>query len=215
MTPDLLQGYYFNVAAQRYMRAGKAGFVARHHILSLLERVLDGQERTINAATISALDGELAPSVWLARTKALIKDRYLQAAALGAGGWDRLTQTDYGRIGAKLRVQYQYLQGFAEEIAEGTVSQAQALNRIRMYLGGAYAEFYVVERDRLPLPPVGKAWWERRILGVAEHCEDCIEYAEMGWQPAGVLPVPTQMSRCGGNCRCELTRKLVDAGGRP
>ena len=46
---------------------------------------------------------------------------------------------------------------------------------------------------------------------VVHNCVDCQTFADMGWQPEGVLPIPTQRSRCNGNCRCTLIRKVVDA----
>ena len=59
----------------------------------------------------------------------MLKREYLQNAALGAGGWDRLTQADYGRIGGKLRAEYARLANMAEQVAAGEVTAAQAINR--------------------------------------------------------------------------------------
>lgn len=46
----------------------------------------------------------------------------------------------------------------------------------------------------------------RRLLSGSEHCEDCIRYADMGWQPndGETLPPPGVGSRCNSNCRCEM-----------
>ena len=44
---------------------------------------------------------------------------------------------------------------------------------------------------------------ERRILGAADHCDDCLEAAALGWQPIGTLPAIGD-SRCMTNCHCEF-----------
>ena len=99
----LIQGYIFNRKAKRYMRVGKPGFVSRSKIISLLERSIHGRERRLFEGARRAVDGDAKPMVWLSRTKTMLKRQYLQNAALAAGGWDRLTPADFGRIGGKLR----------------------------------------------------------------------------------------------------------------
>jgi hypothetical protein len=51
---------------------------------------------------------------------------------------------------------------------------------------------------------------EIRILGAADHCRSCLEYAGMGWQPIGTLPEIGD-SECNMNCKCEFEyRKAGD-----
>ena len=38
----------------------------------------------------------------------------------------------------------------------------------------------------------------------AQHCADCVNWAEMGWQPLGMLPPPGERCQCLFNCRCSL-----------
>ena len=41
------------------------------------------------------------------------------------------------------------------------------------------------------------------VLGIAEHCEDCVYYAGMDWQPIGTVPTPGDGStQCIVNCYC-------------
>lgn len=35
-------------------------------------------------------------------------------------------------------------------------------------------------------------------------CEDCKEYAKLGWQPIGSLPLPGRRCRCYDRCRCQV-----------
>ena len=48
------------------------------------------------------------------------------------------------------------------------------------------------------------------ILGIAEHCEDCLSLAAMSPFTRFSLPaVPGSDTKCGGNCRCHLSYKTI------
>jgi len=197
-------------ASNRYRSLLTGWYVSRARILELLERAINARERQILSGLTAYQDGLLLPSVFAARTSLLVKRQYLQNAALAAGGWDRLTFADYGRIGGILRGVYRRIAQLAIDIEHELVSEAQARNRIHMYMGNARSMFYSVERERLPVPEPGRMYIERRILDpMAVHCDDCVAYAGLGWQPEGVLPVPSQACACDGNCRCTLERKKI------
>jgi len=210
---DYLPGYWYDPRTHNYLTRlanNQVRFVARAEVMRLLEAQVNAKQQLIQELTQAALDGRIAPAVWQTQVSTELKRLYLQNRALGAGGWDRLTQADFGHIGGRLQSEYRHLAGFAQAIADGTVSPAQAMNRINMYLGNARREYWLAERDhRRPSSP-SKVIIERRVLGVAEHCDDCIMYNKQGWQLQGVLPPPTVNSECGGNCRCSLDAKEVE-----
>ena len=209
----LLQGYYFDRRNHNYIRAATGRFVARGRIIELLEKSVAARERRLFEGIRRLVDGTRSPQVFLSHAKVMLKRQYLQNAALAAGGWDRLTPADFGGIGGKLRAQYRRLSELTQGIRDGEVSEAQALNRMQMYMGNARGEYFEVERERLPAVPQGQTRIERRRLGAKDkgNCEDCLRWADMGWQAEGILPVPAQASICDGNCRCTLHRVIVDA----
>jgi len=151
----LLQGYYWDKRNHNYVRAASGRFVARSRILELLEKSVAGRERRLYEGVQRLVDGRRSPQVFLSHAKLMLKRQYLQEAALAAGGWDRLTPADFGRVGGKLQAQYRRMAEMTRGIRDG-------------------------------------------------------EVANMGWQPAGVLPIPTQGSVCNGNCHCTLHRVEVD-----
>ena len=209
----LLQGYYFDRRSHNYIRAATGRFVARGHVIELLEKSVAGRERRLYEGVRRLVDGRRSPQVFLSHGKLMLKRQYLQEAALAAGGWDRLTPTDFGRIGGKLQAQYRRLAELTRGVRDGEVSEAQALSRMQMYMGNARAEYFEVERELLPPMPQGQARIERRTLGASKGgpCVDCVGFADMGWQPEGTLPIPTQGSVCNGHCRCSLDRAEVEA----
>ena len=130
---------------------------------------------------------------------------------LGLAAWIELGASEFGRSGALLREDYKRITNLANGIAAGEVSLPQALNRIQGYAGSARVNFLVAEREanRQAAQLRGVQMEERRRLGVAENCRDCVGYAALSWQPIGGLPLPGQGSICGTHCRCSLERREV------
>jgi hypothetical protein len=51
------------------------------------------------------------------------------------------------------------------------------------------------------------------VLGEAEHCDDCLEYAGEGWQEVGHFPVPgAGATLCKTACQCHLEHRNPDTG---
>jgi hypothetical protein len=153
--------------------------------------------------------GHIAPSVWQAAVMEELKAGYLQHAALAAGGWDRLTQSDYGYIGGRLAAEYRHVARFIEQALEAKLTPDQISARLAQYLGGSRAAFYHIETLHLPPDAPGTMTLERREPEKGEVCEECKALAARGWQPAGVLPPPTSESRCRGHCKCRIERITV------
>jgi len=209
----LLQGYLWDARTHNYVRAATGRFVARIRVVELLESSVAGRERRLYEGVRRLADGTRSPQVFLSHAKVMLKRQYLQEGALAAGGWDQLTPADFGRVGGKLQAQYRRLAEMTAGVRDGEVSEAQALSRMQMYMGNARAEYFEVERERLPPVPQGQTRIERRVLGASKGgpCPDCVAFADMGWQPEGELPIPTQGSVCDGHCRCAMHRAEVDA----
>lgn len=207
--PDLLPGFNFDRTSHRYRDLSTGRFVARQHITGLLDNQVQATAETLTALTTAAHEGRLAPAAYVEQMRTEVRRLTLQNAALGAGGFDKLTQSDYGRVGAQLRGEYQRIVQFAEQMKAGEVTLPQALNRAEMYAGTARKQFWEAEAAHVEPSEPGMAILERRLLGVAEHCEDCTQYYDQGWQPLGVLPEPGQESACMSNCKCKKVRMEV------
>jgi len=206
---DILPGYRWNQRAARYVDNRTGRFVARSRILGLLDDQVIGAEQRLGELTTAYHEGRLSGSVWVEQMRTQLRRLHLQNAALGAGGWDRLGPREFGRVGGNLRADYQRLESFARDIQDGTLTIGQALNRTNLYIGNARVEFWEAERERVPAPGAGNVALERRMLGIAEHCEDCIDFYDQGWQRLGQLPPPGRQSVCLTNCKCRFERTEV------
>ena len=146
--------------------------------------------------------GDVDIQEWVGEMRTLIKDTYRALYELAVGGRDNMTQSDYGRLGGILQEQYRYLDGFAQDLADGKLTLGQAQYRARMYIESATQAF---ERAKaasfgitLPQYPGDgstpclsncRCEWEIKEsktewlcywrLGQAEHCPGCLEASQI------------------------------------
>ena len=108
--------------------------------------------------------------------------------------------------------QVEYLNVFTREVLDGTVPLAPPLvARAEMYGSAAWQEVQEAYRDvTIPSGGPGTRVEERRILGHPEtdHCDECPELAERGWQPAGTLP-RIGSTPCRSACLCHWAFRVV------
>lgn len=208
-----LPGYSFETEVGRYRSSATGRFVARRDILGLLDGQIAGSEKRVGDLTAAVMEGRISPTVWQEEMRTEVKRQILQQTALGSGGWDRVSQAGYGRAGADLRQLYGKISGTATDIAEGRISMAQAQARANEYAGHGRSHFYEAEREKVKPSAANRVFIERRMLGGGgKTCNDCVNFYDAGWQPFGLLPVPSSDSVCQGNCRCLLIRQEIEAG---
>lgn len=207
-----LPGYTWAGNVGRYRANATGRYVARRDILSLLEAQINGSEARLNDLTTAVMEGQITPAVWQELTRTEVKRQVLQQAALGSGGWDRISQAAYGRAGSDLRQLYAQISGTARDIADGNVSMAQTQARANEYAGHGRSHFYSAERETVQPSASNMMLIERRMLSAGgKVCKDCVSFYERGWQPYGALPVPGADSVCRGNCRCRLVIIEIEA----
>jgi hypothetical protein len=145
---------------------------------------------------------------WKRRFWLLLKWLYVALALVAAAG--AMTLRDWEAVQVLLLVQLSYLDRFAQEVATGAISRAEAGRRMRMYVNSARSAFWtVLDRQMRDAGYTQERWI---AIGDANTCSPCNEADGMGWQPIGtfgepgsgfVLRDPT--TECQGltNCRCQ------------
>lgn len=132
----------------------------------------------------------------------VLQDTYYEAYRLGTGG----TLTDEGAalVNEMLATQSEYLQGFRNALADGSLSPAQTAARVQMYAESVKAPYWRGKTAAWPLPAVPgdgstqcltncRCTWDIRETGedsadcywvrhVDESCQTCIERASE-WAP--------------------------------
>lgn len=189
-----------------------------------LRKLVDEIRKTtgarLNKLARSLQDGSLTNLAEFSLTfKEEMKNLYLTTHILAKGGVEQMAQSDWGKVGAAVKDQYDFVNKMVRDVdnakigvrdAEGKVIVRDSgipelgddfIARADMYTQsswGAAGEYENAVRDReLDLGSL-----ERRVLGASqESCDDCIEQADMGWQPPGVLANIGETA-CGPGCNC-------------
>ncbi len=182
--------------------AKKAAAVPSKAVRTALEKVLALQKKNMVGLTRQLQLGALSVSEWQLAVMAEIKKVNMAAGMIAQGGWKQMSQADFGYLGSVIKAQYQYMRRFAAAVASGEfpIEGPRILNRVAMYAEagiGTYEETlrrFMIDKG---------AVLEQSILGMADHCEECIEAAGRGKQPVGTLP------RIGGRicltkCHCHF-----------
>jgi hypothetical protein len=169
-----------------------------------VEALVDGRIKKLNGQlqdfTKRLIAGDITIDQWQGSVREALKPAHLQAAMIGAGGKQSLSQSDYGRIGQRLRIEYAYLQNFASDLLGKRVSAPMALARIGLYaesVRGSYWEGTTIRREK-----EGYSLMRRILDPQAQHCSDCVGYAARGIVSIGSLPMPGQRCECRSRCKC-------------
>lgn len=171
-----------------------------------VEALVDGRIKKLDSQlkdfTKRLANGDITIDQWQGSVREALKPAHIQAAMVGVGGKQALSQSDYGRIGQRLRSEYAYLQNFASDLLGGRISAPMALARIGLYaesVRGSYWEGTTIRREK-----EGYSLMRRILDAQAVHCQDCIGYAARGIVPLGAVPMPGQRCACRSRCKCRV-----------
>jgi len=208
MLINVSRGYWFSEAECRYYYASNGRPMSDRKLERIVKGTRSHYEQQMRDLTREALEGALSQPVFEQAARKTIKQAAINFASLGVGGHARLTFTEYGRVGGYLSADYRRLTKFADEVYAGSLSFDQARARSSLYIGHQQDNFY--KSRCIPQVEEGFVNIEKRTLGArANHCPDCIEYHENGWQLMGVLPPPGTDSVCQSACGCTIERRKV------
>lgn len=216
MVLELLAQVYYSQASNRWhwgAGSGRSGFVAESVIRAEVDRHFEASRATLQELTRMRYSGVLSVADWETATAIELKNGHLAQAMFGSGGRANMDQAAWGRLGGHLRDEYRHLRTFAEQVARGEVTEADALRRIQQY-AQAEQQAYWREWGRVrdneawkSLPALNQAPGDGKtrchgncrchlderedgihwVLGVAEHCEDCVALASGGPYRSGSM----------------------------
>ena len=192
--------------AKRYRDTATGRFITQHKAVTLRDYYIEAKKADMDALSRRLLNHDVNLQQWVLEMRQQIKETYSNEYMLARGGRNNMTQADWGRVGAMVKRQYRYADGFARDIDAGKVSGGQIRTRARMYVDSATQAFERAKTESLGLPvlpaypgdgqtvcrancqchweiaDVGDHWEATWQLGVAEHCPDCVQNAEQ-WAP--------------------------------
>lgn len=196
--------YRWDAASGRYRDLQTGRFIPGAVVREAVDRVCDLAAERLAGLSQRLLDGSISLADWQQQAMQLVKATHLAAGVAAHGGRAQMAPADYGAIGRRLRDEYAYLRGFAQEIADGRQPlDGRLVARARLYGQAARSNYEAVRLrdDRTRGMAV-----ERNVLGAGEHCSVCPALARRGWVPIGTLP-PVGARPCRSNDRCTIERR--------
>ena len=135
----------------------------------------------------------------------LLKSGHIIAASVGKGGRARMTQADWGQVGAKIKWQNGYLTKFARKIGRGSITEIATASRARSYASALYMSFAnTFHKSQTEFVADGKnPALVRLITNSEEGCVECAADEAQGWMSVDDMgELGTRL--CGDFCKCDL-----------
>lgn len=190
--------YTWDSAAARYRDRGK--FVSADTVVATSRASIAATGDIAGGLAGQYKGGSLAVKEFTTVMRQEIKDEYIRQYVLARGGLEQMTPSGWGEIGAMLKEQYKYLDGFAKDLPD--LSEDAIAARAKMYINSANQA--AGKGAAAAVKASGEFTEEHWDLGTVEnHCDDCLGYAAQGWQPIGTFPTPSDgTTKCKSNCDC-------------
>lgn len=183
-TPRVDFNFQYDNRANRWRNPVNGQFVSENTVIAEMRRHQEATYTALDNLTKDLYAGRVNIQQWQTSVALELKDAHLAQAMFGAGGRANMDASKWGRVGGTLADEYRYLTNFANQIANGDISEKQALARIKQY-GNATQQSYYREYANAGDVPID------------------------GSNPLDTVP-GAGATRCRGNCKCSLSR---DANG--
>ena len=199
--------FRWNPRAQRYI-APTGRFVSQKAVRKVLDDALENAGKEIRRLADDLRAGRISLAEWQRGMRDALTARYTYSSAIAKGGWRQMSPSDWGRVGAEVRKQLGYLRNFAKEIERGAPLDGRFVRRAEMYVEASRGFYEEIRKRENQSRGFDEA---RRVLGIADHCEGCVDEASKGWVPIDeVAPIGSQ--ECRTNCRCSIEYRNSKTG---
>lgn len=210
----MANSFTYDPRSRRYREVTTGRYVPATTVRAVVDQVIDGYQQQVVGLAVQLQQGQLTLAEWQLQTQAAIKALHVATATAANGGFDNMSKADWGYVGSLVKRQYEYLKGFAADIASGKqlVQSKGFLARTKLYAQSARSSYEAMQRRAAKFAGVVQ---ERRELGVSDHCSGCVELAAKGWVEIGTLPIIGEATPCLVNCHCSFSYKTTEVKDEP
>lgn len=155
--------------------------------------------------------GRIVIEVFQKQIRDLLKAAYTVAGAVAKGGWKQMSSSDRGKIGARTKKQYGFLNNFALKIKDGSLSIKQIEARTKSYARSArtvYETGVMEAHESLAAELEDAEVLCEREIHSKEGCGECIDWASAGYIPIDEQPEIGSLE-CGEYCLCTIDYKIA------
>jgi len=197
--------FIFSKTTGRYRYASNGNVVPAERINGWIDSASKKMGENMAGIADDLRKGKINDAEWVIRMAEEIKNGHRAVALIAGGGRSNMSASDWGFIGSIIKRELNYLNGFANELAnrpaDAQLTQA-FVSRAKSYSAAIYSTYEQMVRRRVLRD--GQAAFEINILeGGAEHCAGCLEETARGKVPVGEL-VAVGHRDCAMRCRCRI-----------
>lgn len=143
-------------------------------------------------------DRKISFESWITQMRDEVKGMHTALAQIGIGGTRQWGPADAGRLGARLRQQYDYLTQLGLQVESGHQLLDGTLdNRVGLFIESGRGTYEGMRRGLMADTGMTE---EMRVLHSTNSCIDCPPLSDY-WAPIGTLPGIGE-SQCVSNCAC-------------
>lgn len=212
--PDPITAYW-DKSVSRYRDTVSGKFVSWDTVYSQIEQSLAASTNVADTLASYVSAGSISVDDWLGLMREEIKGEYIRQYLAAVGGREMMTAQDWGSVGGMIADQYRYLQGFAQEIAAGNLTESQIKNRAGMYINSAREAY-----NRAITKVATAAGYDLELWIVdptLENCVGCLDFESMGWVKVADNPYKGAYpgsgdTPCMTHCGCRLQFKNSKTG---
>jgi len=205
-TPGPLEklAYRWSPGTQQYIHVAgphRGRFVSRAAVRDELDKAVAAAQQRQRGLALAYSRRQISVAEFQTGMRAVIRETHVYSAAAAKGGWARMTQADWGLVGSRVRVQMEYLAGFAQQLEKDLVPMdGRFLARAAQYGNGGVRMYEEISRRE----HVAQGYTEaRRVAEKGGACPGCRRQADLGWRPIDEVPL-IGSEECRGNCRCHI-----------
>lgn len=127
----------YSAKTRRYRNTKNGRFIGPKQMLELRDQFVTAMQDDMRRLTQRLARRDLSIQDYVLAARQLMRTTHVDEYVLARGGRGQMTPSDWGKVGATLRFQYEKFQAFAQEIADGKMSMAQINRRALMYVDAA------------------------------------------------------------------------------
>jgi hypothetical protein len=213
-----LENIYFDRKTGQYRDRKSKQPVSREQLFELTRQNIATQQQELMGLAGKLADGSLSLRNFQFTAGELLRRIHVQSAVLGRGGKEKMKPGDWLQVGRELLRQYLTgkdksgkrfgLKYLAKDIQAGAISVAQLRNSLRLYSESGKTSYW--QALKTTEKELGRLY-AIRVLGIAEHCDDCLRYSTLPPQPIDQIILPTQQCACMNSCKCRILTLTLEA----
>lgn len=193
--------YSYDPRSKRYRDLITGQYVSAAQVRGAVDYVINAVADKLRGVTQLLIDGAISVGDWQTQIAALLMNLHTAMGMAAYGGISGMTDANTAALSAAIEKQYGYLLNLAQQIASGKQAlDGTLLARIELYAEASRGTYENAVRELAMADP--NLTEEQRVLGVADHCNDCVADADH-WEPIGSLP-DIGDSQCLARCHCSF-----------